>query len=281
MTDLERRRLDEDDAEFDLLQDTELFINELELRKKQWASVVQKCRRLSVRHDAASELLDWLESIADITAREVALEHVRERLCEQWKKKAHENLLKLEADLRDSCATRGWRVDGQWPDLYVERGIRVAINESKRSATIGNVRPKHSTVPAILGALESQVKDLIPQAATPETFVSELSRAYDLVSNGKDGQLAIFDVYAAFVMVSQSSRFRRDARADYFSSVTIDQFRARLSWALEAEIASDADGRELRLYPPIDVKDAIFIYIPAEERFGYVGRIEFVHAGDS
>jgi hypothetical protein len=36
-----------------------------------------------------------------------------------------------------------------------------------------------------------------------------------------------------------------------------------------------ADGRELRLIPPIEPSDSIYLYQPSERRFGYVGRIEF------
>ena len=57
--------------------------------------------------------------------------------------------------------------------------------------------------------------------------------------------------------------------------LSADQFRARLSASLESGVRSAPDGRELRLLPPIDPKDAMFIYQPAERRFGFVGRIEF------
>jgi hypothetical protein len=58
--------------------------------------------------------------------------------------------------------------------------------------------------------------------------------------------------------------------------MSMDQFRARLSRALEKAAITTPDGRELRLLPPIDPKHAVFLYQPAEERFGFVGRIEFV-----
>ena len=45
---------------------------------------------------------------------------------------------------------------------------------------------------------------------------------------------------------------------------------------LEAGVSTDKNGRELRLIPPLNPKDALFIYQPAERRFGFVGRIEFV-----
>lgn len=281
MTDSDHTDPNQGAAESALLRDTRLFIGELELRKKRWASVVQRGRKIYLGEEAAAQLFEWLEAIIDVTSREEELEGHRTRLSREWEQKAHENFLKLETHLRNASEARGWRVEGQWPDLYVERGIRLVFNEANRSAVVGNVSVKHSSLSAILDELERSVKDLIPRSATPENFIAQLSDAYDFTGRGKDGQRAILDVYVAFVIVSQSARFRRDARADYFQPITIDQFRARLSWALQAGITADANGRELRLYPPLDVKDALFLYIPAEERFGYVGRIQFLRVGDS
>ena len=85
----------------------------------------------------------------------------------------------------------------------------------------------------------------------------------------------MLDVYRALVILAQPARFWRNASRPALFELTIDQFRARLSAALEANTVSTADRRELRLLPPIDPKDAVFVYQPAENRFGFVGRIEF------
>jgi hypothetical protein len=58
--------------------------------------------------------------------------------------------------------------------------------------------------------------------------------------------------------------------------MSIDQFRARLSRTLMKNATTVAGNRELRLLPPIDPKNALYLYQPAEGRFGFVGRIEFV-----
>jgi hypothetical protein len=86
-------------------------------------------------------------------------------------------------------------------------------------------------------------------------------------------------VYRAFVVNAQDSRFWRDARSGSFAGIGLDQFRARLTRALEGENPAAPDDRFLRLLPPLDPKDALFLYQPAEKRFGYVGRIEFVSLG--
>src|SRR5687767_2911991 len=37
-------------------------------------------------------------------------------------------VLELESDIRDLCRARGWRVDGQWPALIVERAIELRVD---------------------------------------------------------------------------------------------------------------------------------------------------------
>jgi hypothetical protein len=61
--------------------------------------------------------------------------------------------------------------------------------------------------------------------------------------------------------------------------MTLEQFRARISRMLEANVLKTKTGRELRFYPPLDPKDALFLFNPLERRLGFVGRVEF--SGDS
>src|SRR5262249_49873075 len=122
---------------------------------------------------------------------------------------------------------------------------------------------------------EEHVSQLIPKGFEPKKFLAEIALAYDQAAGGKGGEVPLLEVYRALVIRSQTGRFWRDARRSGFSEITSDQFRARLSAALDANITAAPDGRELRLLPPINPKDALFLYQPAENRFGFVGRIEF------
>jgi len=189
-------------------------------------------------------------------------------------------ILELEADLRDVCARRSWRVDGQWPKLYLERAIEFEVDEKRRSISIGGLKLKSFASKAIERALDKEVKELIPRGFDPQKFMGQLSRAYDEASAGKGGETPLLRVYREMVLLSQSSKLWRNARARSFAEFTASQFRARLSAALESGARSDPDGRELRLLPPIDPKDAMFVYQPAERRFGFVGRIEFRSTGE-
>lgn len=181
----------------------------------------------------------------------------------------------LEADLRDALKVRGWHCDGQWPKFFVERAVEIVIDEASRSAEVGGARVASASVDAIMEALDPLVHALIPKRFDAEEFVAQLAAAHD-AARSSNATSAIFDVYRAYVIAQQKARFWRDARPDGFSGVSADQFRARLTKALEEGRLVTRDGRALRLLPPLNPKDALFIFQPAENRFAFVGRIEFV-----
>ena len=105
--------------------------------------------------------------------------------------------------------------------------------------------------------------------------MKKMVEAYDAASAAaKSPNIAILELYRELVIRTQSPRFWRDASSSSFSPLTIAQFRAQFSRMLEAGVSAAPDGRELRLLPPLDPKDAVFMYQPAERRFGFVGRVE-------
>lgn len=185
------------------------------------------------------------------------------------------SVLELEADVRDLCGQRGWSVDGHWPRLYIERSIEFEVDEGKRTISIGGSKLKSFGRQAVESALNRAVQELIPRGFDLQKFMGQLAYAYDQASGGKGGEVPLLRVYRELVLLSQPLVLWRDARAASFAELSAAQFRARLSAALEAGARSEPDGRELRLLPPIDPKDAMFIYQPAERRLGFVGRIEF------
>jgi hypothetical protein len=192
-----------------------------------------------------------------------------------WAASAQRHLLELEGSLKDACTQHGWRLDGEWPTFYVERGIAVVVDEKKRSATVGGLVLESASLMQIVTALIPRVRELVPPTFSVESFISTLAGAYDEVRR-EGTQVAIYDVYRQFVARSQKQRFWRDANTKDFVGIGIDQFRARFSQTLEERRTAAPDGRELRLLPPLSAKDGLFLYQPAEQRFGWVGRIEFV-----
>lgn len=180
-----------------------------------------------------------------------------------------------EAEFRDQCGARKWVVSGQWPDFYVEYGIPVGFVKETRTANVSG-RRTDANASSVVKALEPLVEELIPPKFSEKAFVDAMAAAYDaVVPTG--GQAAIFDVYKSAVIQGQPSKYWRDARASGFKGMSLDQFRARLTRCLRAGRQQDSRGRSLRLFPALNPADAVFVFQPSEQRFGWVGRIEFVH----
>ena len=91
----------------------------------------------------------------------------------------------------------------------------------------------------------------------------------------------MFDVYKQVVIALQKPGFWRNVEPSKFKSLTVEQFRARLCKCIESNTLKSRAGMELRMYPPLDAKDGLFLFNPAERRAAFVGRIEFARAGDA
>jgi hypothetical protein len=189
---------------------------------------------------------------------------------------ARKRLLELAALIREICLRRKWRLDGEWPRFFVERGIEVRIDEEQRSLAVSDITAPNLSAKTIERILETGVEELLPRLFDPRQFLVALARAYDAARGDRETQVPVWDIYRELILASQPKALWRDARARRFQEFAVDQFRARLSAILEAGETTAPDGRELRLLAPLDPKQGIFVYQPAERRFGFVGRIEFV-----
>jgi hypothetical protein len=179
-----------------------------------------------------------------------------------------------ESELRERCSARGWALSGQWPDFYVEYGIPVSFVKDTRAATVASRRvPGNAT--AVMSALEPIVGELIPPKFSDKAFLDAMSAAFDAATRG-GGQTPVLSVYKNMVIDAQGPKFWRDARASAFRGMSVDQFRARLTRCLLSGRQQDSRGRSLRLFPALNPADAIFVFQPAEQRFGWVGRVEFI-----
>ncbi|URD59902.1 hypothetical protein M8312_08770 [Sphingomonas sp. KRR8] len=183
----------------------------------------------------------------------------------------------LETDIGDLARANGWRLEGIWPVFQVERGIELRVDAAKRIIRVAGEPFDATDSDAITDALRKAIRDLVPKGFSAPDMLEQLRRSHgELRPEG--GQVPIFELYGRFVIDVQARRFWKDARADRFVGLSIDQFRARLSRMLEDGATVASDGSELRLLPPLDPKDALFVHQPGEGRFGYVGRIDFVAA---
>lgn len=185
-------------------------------------------------------------------------------------------ILSLEADLCAACAKHGWSLDGVWPAFYIEKAIEVRIDEAASTARVG-AQSVALEVESIIEVAAPIVRQLFPRTFSGVEFLSGLARAIDTVA--KPGEAAsLARVYRELVIDAQPARFWRDARAELFVPISIEQLRARLSRMLASQ-ACLSDGRSLRISPPVDSKDGLFVWQPAEHRFGYVGWFRLVEGG--
>lgn len=266
-----------DEGRNDLVNGEEALRELLVLASKAAERIVSLARRARKADSPAdpSVALRTSRQLRELTGE---IERIRNRLetVESELEAASETqFLELESVIRDSCGARGWRVDGQWPTLYVEHAIPVEIDERRRTVAIGGTRMNGTMPTEIVAALAPLVDSLFPRNFSASAFIDDLAQAYD-GARASTSQVPIFDVYQAFVIRIQRGKFWRDAKTEAFQGMSADQFRARLSRMLEEGRTSTSDGRELRLVPPLNPKDGLFLYQPAELRFGFVGRIEFV-----
>jgi len=256
--------------------EVERLIHEIEVRRAMLTKLLKDLRaaREASGWDAVA-LVRTLELARNSAAAENELKSMIVNAHLSAERAASAAFLEMEADVRELCEHRGWRVDGQWPRLYVERAVHLEVDDKTRGVVVGGVKLENFTKRGLDRALEGAVKALLPRGFEPERFIAQLSEAYDEVCGGRGREAPLLRVYRSLVLLAQPSGLWRDARASNFREFTAEQFRARLSAALEAGAARAPDGRELRLLPPIDPKDAMFIYQPSERRFAFVGRIEF------
>jgi hypothetical protein len=238
------------------------------------AKAIARASALAAKATDCTEAARFLEE-ASAGVRRVGesmprLEHVRSELG----KYASRELAELEEELRSACRERGWSIDGQWPNFVVSRGVDVRIDEKSSSATVSGKRLSAASATAILAELQSSVASLFPKDFSPATFLGELESAYDAAC--RDTELVpVFRLYREYVLLQQKAAFWRDVSRQKFLTVSMDQFRARLALLLDSGPSTTVTGRSIRLLPPLDPKDAVFLYLPAERRFGFVGRVQF------
>jgi hypothetical protein len=270
------RRASPGDTQLHLLPDERTLFSELGKRAaavnaatEEIAQGLSKATGVIGVKSALTSLREELRGLASLAGQLDAVET-------SWSERIEREFLEMEAAVREALKSRGWRVEGHWPKLYVERGIAIEFDERGRSFKVSDRKIAGVTVADIVAALEPLVRELVPRNFSETRFIQSLADAYDGCRVGKSSQAPILDVYRQLVLRQQKPNFWRDARSDAFVGMSMDQFRARLSRALEKAAITASDGRELRLLPPLDPKHAVFLYQPAEGRFGFVGRIEFV-----
>lgn len=258
---------------------TDSLENFLRVASSRQRLLAKTVRELKHSRDGASwtatSVVGALE-LLDASSIDNELLLLRNSLLDDWRPRAKEEVLQLDNRIRMLCATEGWVVDGQWPVLYIERAIEVRFDDRKTQLTIAGDRLGALNIGAIRRGLAARIAVLVPPKFSASDFLKQVAAAYDALSTDRVRPVPILEIYRHLVLATQSPGFRRDARRDRFRELSADQFRARLTRSLDETRDALSSGRRVRLLPPIEPSDAIFLYQPVEQRFCWIGRIEFV-----
>ena len=247
------------------------------VRHRHLAKFLRDVRRS--QHGATWDAVALVRAVEelDVTPLDDELRLLRDELLRSLRPVATQARLELDQRIRALCSERDWTVDGQWPELYVERAVEVRFSRDSGRLSVGGDRLDTLWIDEIGREIGAKVATLIPKTFSAVDFLKRLARAYDSVASEGTTQAPILRVYRQFVLENQPRAFWTDARKRRFWELTSEQFRARLTRSLDdlrGQVSSD--GRRIRLLPPVDPSDSIFLYQPAEQRFGWVGRIEFL-----
>lgn len=244
---------------------------------KELRQLLTEYRRLT-RTGAAIDphaVAEWLRKRVGAVAGASRLGAPAEALIAAFEESARNTLLRLDADLREALQKKGWKIDGQWPRFYVERVVRLEIDEKEHRAVVGETTVRTLNVPDLVAAVEQQVRALLPSRFDPKRFVEALADCYDRLASREQRAVSIWELYREVLLAHQPQAFWRSGRPSLFRALSEQTFRACLTALLERGPLRTADGRELTLLPPLKADDGMYLCHPAENRFAFVGRVEF------
>ena len=226
---------------------------------------------------SSNKALKVLQGAAEATVDFPDLEATRQELLAAWTSAADRELNQLEAELKDECAARGWQVEGQWPKLIVERGIDVIIDIKKHKIEVGSARLKDLSAMGVMTALEMLVPHLRPKNFSPDRFLEELAVAHDTCANDPSDQVEILRSTEHWSSARSQKSFGETRRAPISSHLRSISSEPGSRRSLKLVLCGPK-RKELRIFPPLQPRDAIFVYQAAQQRFGYIGRIAFLKA---
>src|SRR4051812_48698671 len=99
--------------------------------EKQVSAITNSLKEIRRGASAPSDVL--VRALQTVSAKLEVLAGLKEsvqREVDEIARRDEMEFLQLEANLRDAASQRDWRVEGQWPALYIQRGIDLTVNES-------------------------------------------------------------------------------------------------------------------------------------------------------
>jgi hypothetical protein len=205
-------------------------------------------------------------------------EELMQLLVEKFDRNATKFALELQSTVSEICDRNSWSVEGHWPLVYVERAVELKYDQQRRRIMLAGSKINNLSADTIEKSIRESVVSLLPRNFSLSDFRRQLLEAYRHASTTDSSAVSILSVYRSLVVSVQTPAFWKNADKDRFTSVTIEQFRAQLTALLNNPSLFPFEGLQLRLYPPLKPEDGLYMYLPAESRFAFVGRLEFSSA---
>jgi hypothetical protein len=246
-------------------------IENLEKRHQRLKNVIMNFKKKGCSTDPWSAL-SWLQSNNETIAKEapeiIQLKDQLNALCEDLTSK-------FDTDFRNAVSSQGLLVSGQWPRYFINHILPVAVDETKQRVHIGEDPPTTPSIEKLIRSIESQLKILKPDPKKLADFLKEVYIACKELTSPANRTVAVWDLYKQIVINRQSSKFWRNASSNNFRPFRELDFKAYITELLKVNLTSISE-QQLRLHPPIQKGDSMYIYQPAENRFSHVGRVEFM-----
>jgi hypothetical protein len=209
---------------------------ELQARKerKMWETLKKRLPEAETHPFAILTLVDQLRKLNSPSVQEL------EQLETMLRRKAEEQILHYGALLREVLQADGCTVEGRFPEYWVNKVIKVDIDERRRRARIGT--RFHATT----------LQDDISVAAVAEAVRKEVQRLFHRPFD-------IFTVHKFAVLLKQKDAAFTDASGKKFAPYLPDEFAVDIGKLLAKGVTQTQQGYRLHLVPVRNPKEALFI----------------------
>jgi hypothetical protein len=232
--------------------------------RKIWEAFQKRLPEAENRPFPLLNLIDQLRKLNSPSVQEL------EQLETMLRRKAEEQILHYGALLREALQADGCTVEGRFPEYWVNKVIKVDIDERRRRARIGT--RFHATtlqddisVAAVAEAVRKEVQRLFQRPFDAHGFLQTLWDAYLLAlthekKTQRVGEHAnIFTVHKFAVLLKQKDAAFTDASGKKFAPYLPDEFAVDIGKLLAKGVTQTQQGYRLHLVPVRNPKEALFI----------------------
>lgn len=232
--------------------------------RKVWEELQKRLAEVDQRPFAIISLIEQLRKLQSPNLQDIA------ELENEVKEKANEQINHYRDLLIYALKDDGCTIEGYFPEYWVNKVIRVQIDERHLQARVGThfhsetVRNDISVV-TIAEAVRKEVKRLFGRPFNAKEFLQTLWQAYllALTSEGKlqraGEYVRIWSVHKFMVMLKQKDAAFTDPVGKKFEPYLPDEFAVDIGKLLAEGVVQTTQGYYLHLTPVRNPKEALFI----------------------